>query len=183
MKITTDIQLALKYLKIGVIAHPTDTIYGLGCLANNTIAIQKMSDLKKRDEKKGFILLASDISYLLPYIDLSINEEHLTKLSKPPKKPTTYLVPKSQNTSRLIFGDNELLAVRITNDPLISYFCKNTKSALISSSANTQGHPVANSLKVLKSYFNNDLAFALPPNKYNSEPSRIINLITGEKLR
>ena len=76
MKITTDIQLALKYLKIGVIAHPTDTIYGLGCLANNTIAIQKMSDLKKRDEKKGFILLASDISYLLPYIDLSINEEH-----------------------------------------------------------------------------------------------------------
>ena len=69
MKITKDIKLALKYLKIGVIAHPTDTIYGLGCLANNLNAIQKMINLKKRDEKKGFILLASDVSYLMPYID------------------------------------------------------------------------------------------------------------------
>ena len=49
MKITKDIKLALKYLKIGVIAHPTDTIYGLGCLANNLNAIQKMINLKKRD--------------------------------------------------------------------------------------------------------------------------------------
>jgi hypothetical protein len=35
----------------------------------------------------------------------------------------------------------------------------------------------------LRTYFNDDLAFALPPNTYNSEPSRIINLVTGERLR
>ena len=183
MKITKDIKLALKYLKIGVIAHPTDTIYGLGCLANNLNAIQKMINLKKRDEKKGFILLASDVSYLMPYIDLNEDSEMFQKLTKNNKKPTTYLVPKSEKTPDLIFGDNELLAVRLTTDPLITYFCKNTKSALISSSANIQGEQAATSLHELKSYFNDDLGFALPPNKYNSEPSRIINIHTGEQIR
>ena len=183
MKITKDIKLALKYLKIGVIAHPTDTIYGLGCLANNLNAIQKMINLKKRDEKKGFILLASDVSYLMPYIDLNEDSELFKKLTKTNKKPITYLVPRSEKTPDLIFGDNDLLAVRLTTDPLITYFCENTKSALISSSANIQGEQVASSLHELNSYFNDDLEFALPPNKYNSEPSRIINIHTGEQIR
>ena len=35
MKITTKTQLALNHLRTGIIAHPTDTIYGLACMANN----------------------------------------------------------------------------------------------------------------------------------------------------
>jgi len=62
MIINTRIRLALHHLKKGVIAHPTDTIYGLGCLANNSAGIQKIIELKKRKLNKGFILLASDIA-------------------------------------------------------------------------------------------------------------------------
>ena len=42
MIINTRIRLALHHLKKGVIAHPTDTIYGLACLANNPSGIQKI---------------------------------------------------------------------------------------------------------------------------------------------
>lgn len=183
MIINSKIKLALHHLKIGVIAHPTDTIYGLGCLTNNPGAIQTIVNLKKRDIKKGFILLASNISFLMPYIDSNMNSKLLKKLAKPTETPTTYLVPKSEELSPLLNGDNELLAVRITSDPLITYFCENTGSALISTSANLQGRKVASSTLELKRYFGNDLAFELPPNMYNSEPSKIINLITGERLR
>ena len=183
MIINTRIRLALHHLKKGVIAHPTDTIYGLSCLANNQSAIHALADLKQRDINKGFILLASDIDFLLPYIDPNLDIELLQKLTKPVDKPTTYLVPKSENVSSLITGDHELLAVRITSDPLISYFCENTGSALISTSANTQGNKVAKSLLELRTYFGNELDFVLPPNKYNSEPSRIINLLTGIRQR
>ena len=55
MIINTRIRLALHRLKNGVIAHPTDTIYGLGCLANNPAGIKKIIELKKRDINKGFI--------------------------------------------------------------------------------------------------------------------------------
>ena len=97
MKLTAKIRLALNHLRTGVIAHPTDTIYGLACLANNQSAIQTLADIKQREiSKKGFILLASDIGFLLPYIDPNIDIELLQKLTKPVDKPTTYLVPKSE---------------------------------------------------------------------------------------
>jgi len=183
MKITTKTQLALNHLRSGIIAHPSDTIYGLACLANNPDVIKTLASLKRRDIKKGFILLASDINYLLPYIDPNLDTDLLKKLSTPTETATTYLVPKSKNTSHLITGEHELLAVRITSNPLISYFCENTGSALISTSANTQGERVAASLIDLKKYFGNELSYALPPDKYNSTPSRIINLLTGIRHR
>ena len=99
MIINTRIRLALHHLKKGVIAHPTDTIYGLACLANNPSGIQKIIELKNRDISKGFILLASDIGYLLPYIDSQMSEDLLEQISIPPKNPTTFLVPKSEELS------------------------------------------------------------------------------------
>ena len=175
--------MALDYLRVGVIAHPTDTVYGLACLANNPGAIKTLIDLKQRDLDKGFILLASNVEYILPYIDANLDIKLINKLAKQSVIPTTYLVPKSETTSNFISGTSEFVAVRITSDPLVCFFCENTGSALISTSANPQGQKVASSMLELKAYFNQALSFALPPNKYNSEPSIIINLITGEQIR
>ena len=47
MKITTKTQLALNHLRTGVIAHPTDTIYGLACMANNPEAIKTLASLNQ----------------------------------------------------------------------------------------------------------------------------------------
>jgi len=183
MIINSRIRIAAHYLKKGVIAHPTDTIYGLCCLANNAEAMKKIINLKKRDNNKGFILLASNISFLMPYIDSSIGKDLLTKLSLPTKVPTTFLVPKSDEISPLLTGKNDLLAVRITSNALIKFFCKRTGSALISTSANLQGKKVATTKRELKRYFGNELEFALPPSMYNSKPSKIINLVTGVRYR
>ena len=176
-------KLALHHLMKGVIAHPSDTVYGLACLANNPKAIKELIDLKQRDLDKGFILLASELEYVLPYIDENLDINLINKLSKPNSVPTTYLVPKSEKSSSLICGSSDLVAVRITSDPLVRYFCENADSALISTSANQQGQKIASSITELKGYFNESLSYALPPNKYNSEPSIIIDLVTGKRYR
>ena len=92
-------------------------------------------------------------------------------------------MPKSESTSSLISGSSDLVAVRITSDPLVRYFCENTESALISTSANLQGQKVASNMDELEAYFNQALSYALPPNKYNSEPSIIIDFVTGKRHR
>ena len=176
-------KLALQHLRKGVIAHPTDTVYGLACLANNPSAIKALIDLKQRDIEKGFILLASDVDYVLPYIDTNLDINLINKLAQQTSVPTTYLVPKSETTSTLISGSSDLVAVRITSEPLVSYLCENTESALISTSANLQGQKVASNMDELKDYFNESLSYALPPNNYNSEPSIIIDLVTGKRHR
>ena len=176
-------KLALQHLWKGVIAHPTDTVYGLACLANNPSAIKALINLKERDLNKGFILLASDVDYVLPYIDTNLDIKLINKLGRLTKVPTTYLVPKSKSTSSLISGSSDLVAVRITSDSLVCYFCENTGSALISTSANLQGQKVASNIAELEAYFNQALSYVLPPNKYNSEPSIIIDLVTGKRHR
>jgi len=176
-------KLALHHLMKGVIAHPSDTVYGLACLANNPKAIKELIDLKQRDFDKGFILLASDLEYVLSYIDENLEVNLINKLSQPTSVPTTYLVPKSERVSTLISGSSNHVAVRITSNPLVRYFCENADSALISTSANLQGQKVASNTTELKGYFNESLSYVLPPNKYNSEPSIIIDLVTGKRFR
>jgi len=176
-------ELALHHLMKGVIAHPSDTVYGLACLANNPKAIKELIDLKQRDLDKGFILLASDVEYVLPYIDENLDINLIKKLSQATSAPTTYLVPKSERVSSLISGSSDLVAVRITADLLVRYFCENADSALISTSANLQGKKIASSITELKGYFNDSLSYVLPPNNYNSEPSIIIDLVTGKRYR
>ena len=73
--------------------------------------------------------------------------------------------------------------MRITSDTLVRYFCENTDSALISTSANLQGQKVASNMAELEAYFNQALSYAIPPNKYNSKPSIIIDLVTGKRHR
>jgi len=119
----------------------------------------------------------------LPYIDANLDIKLINKLAKQSAIPITYLVPKSEITSSFISGTSEFVAVRITSDPLVRFFCENTGSAIISTSANPQGQKVASNMIELRAYFNQAISFALPPNKYNSEPSKIINLVTGKRYR
>ena len=52
----------------GVIAYPTEGVFGLGCLPENVIAIQRILDMKNRKPDLGFVLVASSIDQLLPYL-------------------------------------------------------------------------------------------------------------------
>ena len=176
-------RLALTYLHNGVIAHPTDTIYGLACLASNTNAIAELIKLKRRDVKKGLILLASSIEFVLPYIDPTFASDLLDGVQMTNNHATTFLVPVNSTVSTLLKGDGSFIAVRITNNDLIRYFCEKTNSALVSTSANIQGYKTATSILQLRAQFKDGLAFALSPSAYNHQASTIINLITGERIR
>ena len=175
--------LALHHLNNGVIAHPTDTIYGIACLAKNSFALSQMINLKKRTLTKGFILLASDIDYVLPYIDPNFASNLLDRAQMTKNTPTTFLVPANPSTPKILTGGGPFVAVRLTANFLIKFFCENSNSALVSTSANTQGQNTALSLLQLRRQFKNGLSFALPPNKNRNQASVIINLVNGERIR
>ncbi len=70
MKIAGIISEAFEVLKCGgIILYPTDTIWGIGCDACNEEAVRKVLALKKRNEAKSLILLASDLDMVARYID------------------------------------------------------------------------------------------------------------------
>jgi len=56
--------------KGGVIAYPTESVFGLGCDPNNVKALEKILRIKKRPAAKGLIILVSDIAQAEQFIDL-----------------------------------------------------------------------------------------------------------------
>ncbi len=170
------VNLAVKKLKNnGIIAIPTDTIYGLSCLPNNA---HKLIKLKNRTNNKGLILIANDLQYFTKYINIeTINM--LKKKYQQTTSPTTFIVHSKKN---ITFGVKQTIAVRLVDNKLITMICKLTNSAIISSSVNISGKNNAKTIVKLKVYFGNKIDYIIAPNNCN-KPSVIINLITNKKVR
>lgn len=63
------IQKALEVLRNGgVILYPTDTVWGIGCDATNPEAVAKIYEIKRREDSKSLVLLASDIDMIARFV-------------------------------------------------------------------------------------------------------------------
>ncbi|MBL0102765.1 MAG: threonylcarbamoyl-AMP synthase [Bacteroidetes bacterium] len=121
----------------GIILYPTDTIWGIGCDATNEKAVEKIYNLKKREESKSMILLLDAEGRLLQYVkDVPDQAYDLIEVSD---KPLTIIYDDAKNLpSNLIAADGSI-AIRICKDE----FCKNLigqmRKPLVSTSANLSG--------------------------------------------
>jgi L-threonylcarbamoyladenylate synthase len=173
-------RLAVSYLKTGgVISNPTDTIQGLTCLPKFKPSMAKILQLKHRSSAKGLILLASNVGYFIDYVE----DACLLLKVTIDTQPTTYLLKANEHACKLLTGDFDTVALRLTNNQLITNLCVATNSALVSSSANIASKRSATSMLDLKKFFSDKLDFIIPPKTYNTQASKIINLQTGEKIR
>lgn len=122
----------------GVVAYPTEGVFGLGCLPDDMAAVERILTIKQRDPSKGLILIAANAAQLAPWIDADFDLPAATS------KPVTWVVPAGPEVPVWIKGRHSSIAVRITSHPIASALCTASDSALVSTSANLPGRsPVA----------------------------------------
>ncbi len=110
----------------GVIAYPTESVFGLGCDPDCETAIQKILDLKQRPAHKGLILIAANITQLINYADFSsLTKTQISAIQETWPGPFTWVVPVQKNLSKLISGDFDSVAVRVTTHPIVQQLCNN----------------------------------------------------------
>lgn len=167
----------------GVIAYPTETVYGLGCDPLNLYAVEELLALKHRPMAKGLILIAAELHQLLPYID--VNESTLLdKLETPGTHPTTWVVPARPDTPAWLSGAHDSIAVRITSHPLAAALCSEFDGAIVSTSANPAGRPPAHTALAVRRYFGDRLDYLLHASRHaNTRPSEIRELISDKVIR
>lgn len=134
----------------GVIAYPTESVYGLGCDPMSEIAVNRILGLKQRELEKGLIIIAASLGQLEPYIDIS-NEERKTISEH--ATPITWLVRKSPLTPPWISGRHNSIAIRVSQHPLVQRLCLQLKHPLVSTSANPAAASPANSTLRARLYF------------------------------
>lgn len=173
------------FKKGGIIAYPTEAVFGLGCDPDNESALQKLLSIKQRPAHKGLILLASDYSQLLPYIDDSIlsSDERLKILSRWPNA-ITQILPANKNISPLLCGEFASIAVRITDHPDVVTLCQQANKAIVSTSANLTGKNPATTWQQVEQQLGVSVDFIIKGETSGLlKPSTIINGLTGAVLR
>lgn len=126
----------------GILAYPTEAVYGLGCDPGNQAALQRLLTIKQRPEHKGLILIAADFAQLQPFIDPPDPARMQAVFATWPG-PVTWLLPARADTPYLLRGRHTTLAVRVTAHPLAAALCLAVGTALVSTSANLGGRPPA----------------------------------------
>jgi len=173
------------YQQGGILAYPTEAVFGLGCDPDNVQAIEKLLRLKQRPKSKGLILLAANYSQLLPYIDDNKipQDKRFAVLSRWPDG-ITQVVPKNPNTSDFLTGDFDTIAVRVTSQPDVVALCNQVNKPVVSTSANLSGEPPASTWQELSDALVSEIDFIIKGNTLGfSQPSTIIDALTGETFR
>ena len=97
----------------GVIAYPTEAVWGLGCDPWNAVAVQRLLALKSRDPGKGLILVAASIEQF-DFLLEDLPERWLDRLASTWPGPHTWLVPHQQRLPAWISGMHETVALRVS---------------------------------------------------------------------
>ena len=156
MKLFTDISdpeiiERLQNGEVGVL--PSDSVYGLMCVASNPDAVKRLYELKQRENKPGTLIGAS----IEQFVTLGLDPEYIEAAKKYWPGPVSVVIPCDTRLDYLHLGHNSL-AVRIPDNlDLLSLLSKT--GVLQTSSANLTGQPVATTITDTQNYFGDNVDF------------------------
>lgn len=169
----------------GVIAYPTEAVYGLGCDPQNEAAVRLLFALKRRPPTQGVLLIAADFAQVARYIDMAnVPADALARAQATWPGPHTWVFPRAATTPSWLAGAHDGIALRITAHPLAAALCRAWDGALVSTSANRHGEPPARSAEEARAAFGEDLAYILAGDTGGlARPTPIRDVITGKEIR
>lgn len=167
----------------GIVAYPTEAVYGLGCDPLNPQAVSRLLAIKHRPWRKGLILIAASPQQLEPYLE-PVAPALQEQLSRSWPGPVTWLLPAREAVPRWLRGEHRTLAVRVTAHPLASALCEAFGGPLVSTSANLAGHAPARSALRVQGKLGGQVDYILHGSLGESEkPTEIRDARTGRIVR
>lgn len=183
---TSALHLAAAYRALragGVIAYPTEAVWGFGCDPFNAHACARLRALKHRRRDHGLILIACSFEQVASLIG-PLPQARLLQMRASWPGPVTWVVPASAQVPKWIRGPGNTVALRVTTHPLAAALCYVFGGAIVSTSVNLSGRPPARTLLGVQRRFGRSLAYVLAgATEGRSRPSTIRDALSGKLLR
>ena len=180
----SDIKQALTVLREGgLILYPTDTIWGIGCDATNTEAVEKVHQLKGRNLEKSFIILLSSESQLQSYVEEI--PEVAYQLIEYADKPLTIVYSSAKNIAPNAVAADGSIGIRIVKHPFCEQLLQRFRKPILSTSANISGQPSPTTYAEISPEIIQGVDYVTQYGREFQEaakPSTIIKLDTGGKF-
>ncbi|WP_144777289.1 L-threonylcarbamoyladenylate synthase [Marinobacter maritimus] len=171
-------------LRGGVIAYPTEAVWGLGCDPWNLQAVTRILELKNRPMEKGLILVAASVEQIRFLLNPLSEELQLAALGYWPGPVTCLLPDVNRQVPDWVRGSHSSIAVRVSEHPVVKALCESAGMPLVSTSCNPAGQEPALDASQVHRYFGDQLDQIVPGDLGgNRKPSRIIDIVSGKQLR
>ena len=168
----------LEALKAGqIILYPTDTVWGLGCDATDSAAIDRIYRLKQRDDHKSMIVLIADKRAVLRYT--AGPDPAVFDLMEQADRPTTVILEGALGLPENLIGENGSIAMRLVRDPFCKALVKRLGKPLVSTSANLSGAPTPGTFAEISLPIRQGVDYTVPYRQNDRRPavpSRIVRL-------
>lgn len=175
-------QAVIQLQKGGIIAYPTEGVYGLGCDPFNNQACQRLAMIKQRPIQKGFVVVASEIAHVINLIDHKAIDDWQHIITTWPGA-ITWVVPLSSYGKTQLPGLTSL-AVRISAHPTVVALCQQFAKPITSTSANLASHPPLIHYEEVIAQFNDDIDMIVPGKVGDHVgPTPIYDALTKQQLR
>ncbi len=177
-----DVNQALPILQRGgILAYPTEAVYGLGCDPFNQAAVESICALKGRETNKGFIVLIADWTQLFSLI-APISDEQLALVRATWPGFVTWIFPRAPSLPKWICGEHDSIAIRMSAHPIAQELT--AASPVISTSANRSGRPpVATTEQLVQQFPEGIDALVRGALGGFKQPSPIYDVRSGKQLR
>lgn len=166
----------------GVVAYPTEAVFGLGCDPLDHAAVTRLLAIKQRPESKGLILLADSSEQLRAWVQASAEEWQCMEARWP--GPVTFLVTPTDKVPVWIKGEHAKVAVRVSGHPLARELSRRAGTPIVSTSANLAGKEAHRQAQALADELGGLLdGIVAGECNISDRPSTIIDLATQAVLR
>lgn len=180
---TLDIPTAAnRLLAGGIIAAPTEAVYGLSCDPWNETAVDRLLALKQRPREKGLILVAGGL-YQFTSLVRHLDRAQQETLASSWPAPLTWLIPAPDDAPEWITGGQSTLALRVTAHPVMAELCRAAGKPLVSTSANRSGEDPARTPGDVEQQFPGIDGMVTGSLGGADQPTEIRDLLTGNIVR
>ena len=166
----------------GVLAHPTEAVFGLGCDPDNRVAFDRIFMLKQRPPERGVLLVAASFEQIEDWIDAPPHAIARARATWPGAH--TWILPRSPRVPEWVAGGHGGIALRVTAHEIAAALCRAFAGPIVSTSANIHGRSPARSAKECEAVFGAELDGILQGETGGlSRPTPIADALTGAIIR
>ena len=167
----------------GVIAYPTESVYGLGCAPADPIAVARLLGIKGRQPHKGLILIAHEFTSLSAWVSLP-DSPYRDDIAASWPGPTTWVLPARPGVPQWISGGRDSVAVRVTAHPLAAALCRAVGEPIVSTSANRSGQAPLQTALAVRRQLGSAVDYVLGGQvEQRGKPTAIRDGVTGDWIR
>ena len=162
----------------GVIAYPTDTMYGIGCDIFNQKAVKRIYQIKRRPKDKPFSFMCASLTNISSYGHVGNTAYRLMRKNLP--GPYTFVLAGTKLVPKIMLTKQKTVGIRVPDNPICLALIEALGNPVLNTSASIEEEdPVCSSMDV-DHFFGKQVDLIIDGGAIIPNPSTLISLLTDQ---